>query len=167
MRLRAPEMQLTVINPGFVVGPPLDRYFGTSVAVVQRLLSGRDPMQPRIGFPMVDVRDVAEMHVRALSAPASAGRRFAAVAGSRWFVEMARALRAAYPDCRIAEREAPTILLRALALFDPQLRGILPSLGHIGHVSNAAARSVLGVAFTPPETALLATAAWLKAQPAA
>jgi len=59
-------MTLTVINPGLVLGPPLDIHYGSSLRVVERLLKGRDPMVPDFGLPLVDVRDVAEMHLRAV-----------------------------------------------------------------------------------------------------
>ena len=69
VRDHAPQMQLTTINPGLVIGPPLDKHFGSSVSVVERFLNAKDPMLPRFGLPTVDVRDVALAHVRALATP--------------------------------------------------------------------------------------------------
>ncbi len=152
---------LTVINPGFVVGPPLDDEFGSSVGVVRRVMAGKDPASPRIGFPMVDVRDVAEMHVRAMDRPATAGGRYPAVSGAMWFPDMAKVLKAAYPARRIATRVAPRILLRVLALFDGEIRAILPILGKIERVSNAAARRDMAMTFIPAEDAVRAAAAYL------
>lgn len=158
---KAKGLQLTTINPGFVVGPPLDTHYGSSVGVVKRLLKGRDPMLPKIGFAMVDVRDVAEAHLRALQRPATAGNRYAAVAGAMWMPKMGATLKAAYPARRIPTRTAPPVLLRLLALFDPALRAILPSLGIIHDVSGARARADLGIAFIPPAEGLRAAADWL------
>jgi dihydroflavonol-4-reductase len=157
----AEGLHLTTINPGFVVGPPLDANFGSSIGVVKRFLKGKDPMLPKIGFAMVDVRDVAEAHLRALQRPATAGKRYAAVAGSMWMPDMGAVLKAAYPTRRIATRTAPAFLLRILALFDPALRAILPGLGIIHDVSGARAQADMNITFIPPADALRASADWL------
>lgn len=149
---------LTTINPGLIVGPVLGNDLGSSAGLVLRMLKGRDPMQPRYGLPVVDARDVAAMHVLALTTPATEGERIIASAGSLWFAEMAQALKAAYPDRKIATREAPTLLLRSLALFDAEIRSILPRLGQKEEVSNAKARRLMGIDFIPPDQALVATA---------
>jgi dihydroflavonol-4-reductase len=157
----APGMALTTINPGFVLGPPLDDTFGSSVAFIKRLLSGKDPMLPALGLPIVDVRDVAEMHLCALRLPETAGKRYPATAGSMWFVEMSRRLKAKYPDRRLATREAPKLLMRLIALFDAEVKSILPDLGQIYRVSNRRAVEDMGMNFIPAEQAMLATAAYL------
>ncbi len=152
---------LTTINPGLVLGPPLDVHFGTSVSLVQRILRGRDPMVPMIGMVCVDVRDVAEMHLRAVQRPGTAGKRFIAAAGSMTMPDMARLIKQAYPAQRIATAVAPKFLLWLLALFDPQIRAILPSIGYLPEVSNARARAEMGMQFVTPADALRATAEWL------
>ena len=156
-----PDMQLTCINPGFVLGPPLDTHFGTSIAVVRRLLRGRDPMLPMIGFVCVDVRDVAEMHLRAVLRPETAGKRYLAASGSMTMPDMGLVLKTAFPNRRIATGVAPMLLLRLLALFDPAVRGILPSVGQFTEVSNARARREMGMRFIEPADALRASAEWL------
>ena len=83
-----PEMQLTTINPGMVYGPPLDQQFGTSVQTIKRFLQARGPMLPRFGFPIVDVRDVSRMHIRALEVPKSIGRRLLCAEGFAWYSEI-------------------------------------------------------------------------------
>ena len=158
---KARGLKLTTINPGLVFGPPLDEHYGTSLALVERILKGRDPMMPLVGQPVVDVRDVAEMHLRALERPETVGRRYIAASGSMAFVDMGRTLKAAYPTRRIPTREAPQILVRALALFDPAIRTILPKLGHLERVSNARAVKEMGMEFIAPKAALLASADWL------
>ncbi|MGL4309424.1 MAG: SDR family oxidoreductase [Paracoccaceae bacterium] len=153
------NLSLTTINPGFILGPPLDGEYGASVGLIERMLKGRDPMVPRYGFPVVDVRDVAEMHARALERADTAGKRYAAVAGSLWMSQITAALKAAYPARRIPTRTAPDLLMRFMGMFDGSIRGIVPHLGRLEQVSNLRARTELAMSFTPPEQAVLATAA--------
>ncbi len=154
-------MKLTVINPGFVLGPPLDGHFGSSVSVVRRILRGRDPMLPLIGFICVDVRDVADMHLRAVQRLVTVGKRYLGAAGSMTMPDMGLVLRQAYPGRRIPTMVAPKFVLRFLGLFDPQIRAILPSVGYLAEVSNARARADMGMEFIAPADALRATAEWL------
>lgn len=155
----APDMALTTINPALVLGPPLGRRWGTSLRLVERLLSGRDPMLPQIGFPVVDVRDVAEAHLRALQRPETAGQRIPMGEDFLWMAEMAAILKDSHPGRRITTRVAPAALLRLLALFDPALRGILPSLGWRWTVSDAPAQRLLDLTPRPAREAVLAAAA--------
>ena len=154
-------LKLTTINPGLVLGPPLDEHYGSSLGLVERFLKGKDPMMPPFGMPVVDVRDVAEMHLRALQRPETEGRRYLAASGSMAMVDMGRTLKAAYPTRRIPTREAPKALVRLLAFFDPSTKSILPKLGHLERVSNARAVSEMGMEFIAPKAALLASADWL------
>ena len=149
---------LTVINPGMILGPLLDGESGTSVGLVARLLRGRDPMVPDLRFEAVDVRDVAAAHALALSRPASEGERILAVAGSTSMPDMARALKAAFPDRRIPTRRAPDWLIRLAALVRRDLAPAVPFLGRTSAVTNAKARRLLGMTFIPVEEALLASA---------
>ena len=161
VRDNAPDMALTTINPTMVLGPPLDTNFGTSVQVVQRLLRAKDPMLPRFGLAIVDVRDVAEMHVRAISIPESAELRFLAADRFFWFHEMAQTLKASFPNRRIVTRRAPNIVVRFLAIFDKAIAQIVPILGVRFDVSNARAREVLGINFIPGAQSITETAAFL------
>lgn len=143
----ASAMNLTVINPAFVLGPTLDGKFGSSMQAICRLLDAKDAALPDLGFPVVDVRDVAEMHVRAAETDASAGMRIIASGGFETFVGMAKILKAYFPDRRIITRQAPNFLVRVLALFDAQIRAVQFSLGRRDTVSNQRAREVLGMSF--------------------
>ncbi|WP_306119663.1 MULTISPECIES: aldehyde reductase [unclassified Roseitalea] len=154
----APDMKLTSINPGLVLGPALDGNYGTSLRIVERIVSGRDPFVPNFGVPAVDVRDVADMHVAALSTPEAAGKRFLAVNGWLSMPDMARILKKAHPDRKIATRRAPSFLLRIVALFDAETRTIVPNLDEHKTVSNARARQVFGMEFRPLEEAVRASA---------
>jgi dihydroflavonol-4-reductase len=164
VRDEAKGMALTVINPGFVLGPPLDGRHGSSVGVIARILSGKDPMVPQIGFPIVDVRDVARMHLIAAQDLRTAGKRFIASAGSMSMPDMARLLALDHPERKIATRIAPRAVLRLLALFDPQIRAILPVIGQMDQVSAARAQTEMGMSFIPPADSLRATAEHLLAQ---
>ena len=157
----APEIELTVINPGFVIGPPLDRHFGTSLSVVQRVLRSQDPALPNFGFASVDVRDIAEMHVKALSTPASVGKRFIGANRFYWYVDMAKTLAAAYPEWKITTRRAPNWLVRLLGSFDKAVRTIIPNLDRRQDVSNAQAKQILGIDFIDVEDSLRASADFL------
>lgn len=157
----APQLKLTVINPGLVVGPPLDDRFGTSIGVVERILKAQDPALPDVGFSAVDVRDIAAMHVRALERPEAVGERIAGVAGFLRFVDMAKALKEAFPDRRIVTFVAPHFVIRMIGLFDKSVRTILPDLGKRKDVDNAKAKSLLGIQFRDPRESVVESARFL------
>jgi dihydroflavonol-4-reductase len=154
-------LKLTAINPAFVLGTPLDQHYGSSVGLVGRMLKGKDPMVPNMGFAIVDVEDVARAHVMALDAEASIGQRIIAASDPLWFAEMGQVLKQAYPTRRIATRVAPKLLLWFLALFDPSIRSVLPSLGRNDRFSTERAKTVLGMSFVPAKEALLNSARFL------
>ncbi len=158
-----PEMQLTTVNPALVLGTPLDNNYGTSLSLIERILCGKDPMVPDIGFGVVDVADISAMHIVAMDRPQTAGERFIGAAGTMSMPEIARMLAVDHPNRKIATRVAPRFVLRLLALFDPSIKTILPSLGHHPQFDNSKARSQLGIDFTPPETAIQLAAAALVA----
>ena len=149
-----PEMQLTTVNPALVLGAPLDGAFGTSLQLIERIMGGKDPMQPDVGFGVVDVADVSAMHVRALERPETAGKRYIASGESVTIPEIARHLAGRYPDRKIATRTAPGLVLRALSLFDPSIRSILSAIGVLPRFDTARAREDLGIDFTDWRTAV-------------
>jgi dihydroflavonol-4-reductase len=157
----APEIELTTVNPVLVAGAPLDAHFGASVSVVERVLNGVDPLLPDISFSIVDVKDVAAMHVKAITTDAAKGQRFIAAAGMRTFLQIAEALKAEFRGRKISTTMAPSFVIRFLALFDGEVKAVLPSLGkHIG-VNSSKARKTLGIDFIPVETTLAETAHYL------
>ena len=137
-----PECRLTTINPGFVLGPPLDLNYGTSMQVMVRLLSAKDPALPKVGFSCVDVRDVAHIHVAAIDRENTFGLRLLAVSGFLWFDGLARSIKSAFPERKIITRVAPHWLIKLLGLFDRQIRQITPMLGVRFDVSNKRAKSL-------------------------
>ncbi|MEL6585475.1 MAG: NAD-dependent epimerase/dehydratase family protein [Pseudomonadota bacterium] len=146
-------INLTVLNPGLILGPPLGEERSTSLKVVTRILSGSDPMVPPISFETVDVRDVSRAHVIALETPGLAGERILLAAGTLWFADIAKIARQEAPDRKLPTRTAPRLMIKALAMFDPALKGIVPILGRNEPVSNAKAVKMLGLDFIPAEDA--------------
>lgn len=161
VRDEAPEMQLTVVNPGFVLGAPLDGTFGTSIEVIKRLLRGKDPMLPNIGFTTVDVQDVAEMHVKVIDQPQTIGQRIMTVDRFLSFQDLAKTIKTAYPDRKVVTRVAPDFVIKGLALFDPAIRTIVPSLGRVEKTDNARARATLGRGMRQAHKAAVSSAAYL------
>ncbi len=157
----APDMELTTINPCLVLGRPLDDHYGTSLKVVERLLRGRDPVLPRVGLPVVDVEDVARMHVRAIVAAGAAGKRIIGATEFMWLTEVAGILKAEYPNRRIPSMTAPDFLIRLTALFDRTIRSIVPLLGRRQELDNTRARQLLDMEFTPAAESLRATARYI------
>lgn len=157
----APDMRLTVINPGFVVGAPLDGRYGSSVGLIARMLRRKDPMLPNFGFAAVDVQDVAELHVAVIDRPEAFGQRIMAVDRFIWFAEMAQAIKAAYPARRIVTRVAPDFVVRFLARFDPAIRTIVPLLGRQDRYDNTRAMATLGRGMRQVNKSVVATAAYL------
>lgn len=154
-----PQMQLTTINPSLVLGTPLDAHYGTSLALVERIMAGKDPAMPPFGFGIVDVTDVSSMHIAAMERLETAGNRYIAAGGAMSMTQIAKQLKAAYPDRKIATRTAPKWLLKTLALFDPAIKTILPQLGYMPEFDTSASTRDLGITFTSAETALERAAA--------
>lgn len=154
-------IDLTAINPGFVLGPPRDDRFGTSLRVIQRMLSGKDPAVPRVGYAVVDVRDIAAMHVRALETPEAVGKRILGASQFLWFSDMAKSLKEAFPQRKIATRVAPDLLMRVIGLFDRSVSTILPELGQRAEIDNRRAREILGVDFIPARRSVIDAARFL------
>jgi nucleoside-diphosphate-sugar epimerase len=124
-------MTLTTILPGAVFGPILSDDAIGSVNIVARMLKGAMPGCPRIGLEIVDVRDLADIHIRAMLAPEAAGERFLATGEFTWMRQMAQTLRDGLgPEgARVSTRQLPNWVVRLSSVFDPSLRAITVSLG--------------------------------------
>jgi len=154
-------LELSVVNPVAVFGPALGPDLSSSVRLIKAMLSGGMPLLPRLWFGVVDVRDVADLHRRALLEPAARGERFLAVAGeSLSLKDIARTLKTKLgaAAARVSTRETPDWLLHLTALAVPAVRQILPELGKIKQASAAKARRLLGWQPRSNEEAILATA---------
>lgn len=154
-------LELSVVNPVGVFGPVLGPDYSTSILFVQRLMDGAVPGVPRYYFGAVDVRDVADLHLRAMTHPAAKGERFLAVAGDFISVlDMAKMLKSGMGVAakRVPTRQLPNWMIRLAALRDPAVRVIVPELGKVKNASNEKARRVLAWAPRSNEEAIVATA---------
>lgn len=154
-------LELAVINPVGIFGPILGPQLSGSIAIVQKLLDGSMPAVPKVHFGVVDVRDVVDLHLRAMLAPEARNERFLAVAGTCLSLfEVARILRAhlGARAARVPRWQLPNWIMRLAALRDPALREVIPQLGRVRPAANTKAREVLGWRPRSSEEALLATA---------
>jgi nucleoside-diphosphate-sugar epimerase len=155
------NLELSVINPVGVFGPVLGPDYSTSILLVQRLMDAAMPGCPRLCFGLVDVRDVADSHLLAMTNPAAKGERFLALAGDfMWMADIAKVLknRLGEPAKRVPTGELPNWLVRIAAFRDPTIRLILPELGKFKNATNEKAKRVLGWAPRSNEEAVIATA---------
>ncbi|TGK00205.1 aldehyde reductase [Leptospira langatensis] len=154
-------MELSVINPVGIFGPVLGSDFASSIVLLQRLLSGAMPGCPEIYFGVVDVRDVADLHLKAMTHPNAKGERFIAVSDDFIpMIEIANILRenlGKYAD-KVPKKQLPNLLVRLAGLFNPLARQILPELGKRKNATNEKAKRVLGWKPRSVEEAILSAA---------
>ena len=150
-------IEFCTVNPSLVVGPVMDGDLSTSVEAIEKLLAGALPGCPDLGFGVVDVRDVADMHVRALTAPNMAGERFIAAGPFLKLIEVARILKDGLgPEGRkIPLRRLPDFLVRLTAIFDPLVRSVVSELGRTRSTPATHAREVLDWVPRPVEQSLI------------
>ena len=140
-------LELSVVNPAAIFGPVLGPDFSSSIQIVKMMLDGALPAAPKIHFGLVDVRDVADLQLRAMTSPAAQGERFIAVAGEPMSIlDIARVLRRqmAPAAARVPRFEAPDWGVRLAALAIPLLRDVTPQLGKVRRTTSAKARNLLG-----------------------
>jgi nucleoside-diphosphate-sugar epimerase len=140
------QTTLATVNPALVLGPVMGGDFSDSVQIVQRLLTGKVPGLPRLGFNLVDVRDVADLQVRAMTDPAAAGQRFIAASDFKWMEEIADILRRhlGAQAAKVPTRKAPDVLIRLASIFDRDLKSVTPGLSRRREFTSAKARDLLG-----------------------
>ena len=154
-------LELAVVNPVGVFGPVLGPDYSTSIVLVKRLLDGSMPGCPDLWFGAVDARDVAELHLKAMTDPAARGERFLATGGDFLSIlEIAKIVKKGAGDAarKVPTRSLPSWLMRLVALFDPEVKAVAPELGKHKNASSEKARRLLGWAPRSPGEAILATA---------
>jgi len=154
-------LELAVVNPVAVFGPVLGPDFSTSITIVKRFMDGDVPGCPRLSFGIVDVRDVADLHLRAMTNPAAKGERFLAIAGDFMTMQqIALVLKARMGDAakKVPTRVLPDFVLRLASIFDASLKQALPELGKFKNATNEKARRVLGWSPRSNEDSLVASA---------
>jgi nucleoside-diphosphate-sugar epimerase len=153
-------LDLAVINPATIFGPLLGPEHGTSAGLIRQMMSGQLRRVPRFGFSVVDVRDAADAHVRAMTHPDASGQRF--IVGGRffWLRELAAVLAKSFPAhaARLPSGEVPDWMVRAMAPFSARSRMIVHELNRDLSVSAAKAQRVLNWKARPDEDCIRATA---------
>jgi dihydroflavonol-4-reductase len=158
-------LEWVAINPGLVLGPVLDKDASASVLIIAKLLKGELPGLPRFGYGVVDVRDLADLEVRAMTAPQAAGQRYI---GSGPFVsmsEIAKVLKQRLGDKakKVPTGKLPDWVVRLVGLFDNEVRGQVFELGKVRRLSSAKAERDLGWSWRPWEDTIVDTATSLQA----
>jgi nucleoside-diphosphate-sugar epimerase len=154
-------LELSVVNPVGVFGPVFGPDYATSILLVQRLMDGAMPGLPRLFFGIVDVRDVADLHIRAMTHPAAKGERFLAVSGDFMSIrEIALVLKRRMGDAarRVPTRELPNWLVRLASMRDPAIKQIIPELGKVRNATGEKAQRLLGWTPRSREDAIVTTA---------
>ena len=150
------KMELAVINPGGVMGPQLGNDLGgASTQIVSQLISGKFPMIPALSFPFIDVRDVAILHLKAMTTPDADGKRFiAAHSKPTWMYEVAEVLSAAGYE-KIKLKKAPSLMLKLIGLFDNKTKSLVPMLDKYVPCDNSQTVKVLNWEPMPWEQAFI------------
>ncbi|WP_424630961.1 SDR family oxidoreductase [Bradyrhizobium sp. SYSU BS000235] len=153
-------LELSAVNPTAVLGPVLGPDYSHSIRTIKTMMDGQ-PGCPKINSGFVDVRDVADLHLRAMTNAAATGERFLAISGeSMWMVDVAKVLRLrlGVVASKVSTRVLPNWLMRLTALRNPALKGVLPLLDYNMNATSEKARRVLGWAPRSREDAIVATA---------
>ena len=153
-------MEFCTVNPSLVIGPVLSDDFSGSVQVVKALLQGFPPRLPNIGFGVVDVRDVAEMHAILLKKPGVADERFIASGRFYTLIDIANVLRTrlGYEARKVPVRLLPNWIVRTLAPFSASVRQIAPEVGRMREVDAGHAAETLGWRARPGDDTIVDTA---------
>lgn len=162
-RVQGFESKLTTINPGLVLGPAVGSDYGTSVGLIEQMFAGHFPRVPKMSIVIVDVRDLAELHVAAMTAKKAEGRRLLAASGTYWFKDIAALLRAKYPrkGRKLPKGELPTPILLLASLFDDRAKRVLADLGTFYEAKADYTRDITGVKFRPSEESIVDSAEYL------
>lgn len=151
---------LVSVNPTIVLGPLLGDDIGTSAIAVQRLLKGTVPAAPRLFLNIIDVRDVADLHLKAMTAPEAGGQRFLACAATVTYFEMGQMLKVAFPGyaAKMPTLQLPDWFVRMFAFIDRDLGDRARSVGIRRPIDAGPAERLLGRPFIPARVAISATA---------
>jgi nucleoside-diphosphate-sugar epimerase len=156
---RGATERLAVVNPGAIIGPTLSADTSFSLELIERLMKGSMPALPRLGFSLVDVRDVAELELLAMTSPEAGGKRFIAADQFLWMAEIGEVLRDRLGDeaNKVPTRVAPNLLIKAVGIFDSSVRSFTGDLGKRTEFSSRRARD-LGWAPRPVEDSIVESA---------
>ena len=161
MEMENPDFSLTVINPVLVMGPSLSKDVGTSNSLVKNMINGSVPGTPKIHIGIVDVRDVASVHILAMESSSADGERIIVSEKELWVHEVAAILRDAGFN-KTPKVEFPKWLMKVVALFRKDLALMVPMIGKRRDVSSSKARELLGWKPMKAELSIIDTAQQLK-----
>lgn len=153
-------MELTTVLPSSIQGPVLGADYSASVDIVGLMLKGKMPAVPRIGFNIVDVRDLADLHIRAMTSPEAAGQRIIGAGEFLWFSDIAKLLRDNLGEraSKVRSRTLPDWIVRIGALFNAEMAQIAPSLGSFAEIDTTKADRLLGWRTRTVKSTILDTA---------
>lgn len=162
------RMELTVVNPVGIFGPALLLpNESTTCGIIVQMLEGAIPAVPNVRFGVVDVRDVAALHILVATLPEASGERYIAVAGeSVSLLEVGKVLIDNLdPEitAKVPRRQLPNYLVRGLSWIMPQLTTILPDLGKKPECSSEKAKTLGWVPRTKEEAIVSCAKALLEA----
>lgn len=154
------SLKLTTILPSAVLGPVLEKDIGTSALIVKKLVSGEVPGIPPLGWPVVDVRDVADLHARALQDDEAIGKRYLCGNEFMWMADVAALLGQEMPELKkkLPKLQLPAFLVKLLAVFDKEIAGVTNELNFRKELDTEPARSELGWTPRPAAEAVLSCA---------
>jgi dihydroflavonol-4-reductase len=162
-RVQGYESKLTVVNPGLVLGPAIGSNYGTSLGLIERMFAGDYSRVPKISILIVDVRDVADLHIAAMTAKNAKGRRLIAASDTYWFKDIAAVLRAEYPrkGRELPKGDLPNIIVRLAAMVDDKVKRVLADLGTYHEADTTYVRELTGIKFRPAKDTILDSAKYL------
>jgi len=143
--VKGTDIALTTIHPSVVIGPLIGSRHSSSTEVIRRIIQGKDPGWPKLGFSFVDVRDVANAHVKALQLSEARGNRFICSNKYLWMSEIALILKKYLKPRgrKIKTWELPDFMVKLVALFDPTVKMLLPELGRKSEFDTSKIRTQL------------------------
>jgi dihydroflavonol-4-reductase len=162
-RVQGFESRLTVVNPGFVLGPAIGNTFGSSVELVRQMFKGEFPRTPKVAYPIIDVRDVAQIHVAAMTAEKASGRRLIAAGETLWLNEIASVLRDEFPAkaAKLPKGEFPNMMVKLASLFDDRIKAVIADLGTFHIADNKYVVDITGITARMARETIIDTAKYL------
>jgi len=151
------KIEIATICPGLMVGPVFAMMGGASEEIVTDLMLNRVPGLPKLAFGLVDVRDVALAHIKAMESPTSNGQRYLLVGGTYWFIDIANVLREEFEKhgYKIPKTVFNRCLIKFAANFDKKIKSIVNVLGKEMRVDNSKSIKELGINYRDPKQALI------------
>ncbi len=151
------DLELVTILPGFIQGPALGGAYSDSVGLIAAMLSGKMPALPDSGLGIVDVRDLVDLHLRAMLSEDASGERFIASGDFLWFKDIAAILKEKFGAraSKVSVRRMPNWLVKLIGIFDPRVAAMVPDLGRRSELSSDKARRVFGWTTRPAKDSII------------